>query len=347
MFFAFSLLWFFVTLKRIESLAVSSPYVGVGCYADKSNTSHPLPELLENFYFSMTWNTIEEVIENCSRLAQSRGHRYFGLQHYGECWSGKDSEVTYARDGSSENCVKGVGKDGANYVYKFVNSLDQSCDLGWHTANDMCFHISFNTSFNSQVQAAQYCTNYRGTFYLTKSGGDFVQDRLIKTLHLNDYLNTTNCLVLSQASVPYVGVLPTWNESRDPHLAGGLTGSSLGTNYECAVKDVYGKWYHHQCELQKCKVVCSKQRDLPATQGSFSMVHKDTTFNNSILMWQLVDDVTQCARECLVTDTCASFKYEYKSRVERVGSLCALSDRRISDSDLLQSDVYNYYERLR
>lgn len=77
------------------------------------------------------------------------------------------------------------------------------------------------------------------------------------------------------------------------------------------------------------------------------MVRKDTTFNNNILMWQLVDDVTQCARECLVTDTCASFKYEYKSKVEQVGSLCALSDRKMSDSDLVESDSYNYFERLR
>jgi hypothetical protein len=53
-------------------------------------------------------------------------HRYFGLQQYGECWSGKDAELTYARDGSSDACVKKVGKTGANFVYKFVNSLDQS-----------------------------------------------------------------------------------------------------------------------------------------------------------------------------------------------------------------------------
>lgn len=124
----------------------------------------------------------------------------------------------------------------------------------------MCFHIISNTTFASSAQAIQYCTSYRGNFYLTKSGGDFVQDRLIKTLHLNKQLNNTNCLVLSNASVPYVGVLPTWNESRDPGLAGGLTGGSLGSSYECAVKDVNGKWYRHQCDLQDCRVVCGRQR---------------------------------------------------------------------------------------
>ena len=87
--------------------------------------------------------------------------------------------------------------------------------------------------------------------------------------------------------------------------------------------------------------------DLPATQGSFTRVRKDATFNSNILMWQLVDDVTQCARECLVTDKCASFKYEYKTRVEQVGSLCALSARKPSESDLVESDGYNYYERLK
>jgi hypothetical protein len=79
------------------------------------------------------------------------------------------------------------------------------------------------------------------------------------------------------------------------------------------------------------------------------MMRRNTAFLNNVLMWQLVDDVTQCALECLRTDTCVSFKYEYKSRVEIVGSLCALSVKKMSQSvsDLIESDDYNYYERLK
>jgi hypothetical protein len=152
--------------------------------------------------------------------------------------------------------VKSIEKLNFYYVVYILG-----CDLGWYTAKDKCFHISSNSSIVSSSQANHYCTSYRGIFYLTKSSADFVfQDRLIKTLHLNKQLNTTNCLVLSHASVTYSGVLSTWNESREPSLAGGHTASSLGTNYECAVKDTNGKWYHHKCDLNDCRVVCSRQR---------------------------------------------------------------------------------------
>ena len=29
----------------------------------------------------------------------------FGLQNYGECWSGPDAENTYSRDGRSDKCL--------------------------------------------------------------------------------------------------------------------------------------------------------------------------------------------------------------------------------------------------
>ena len=65
----------------------------------------------------------------------------FGIQYYGECWSGVDAEERYNKYGASESCT-GVtlketnaqcsstnntnpcsGKENANYVYKidYVN----------------------------------------------------------------------------------------------------------------------------------------------------------------------------------------------------------------------------------
>lgn len=64
----------------------------------------------------------------CSYLTKLRGHRYFGLQFYGECWSGPS--LQYDRDGPSEQCIGNdfkpcinetktecVGKAFTNYVY--------------------------------------------------------------------------------------------------------------------------------------------------------------------------------------------------------------------------------------
>ncbi|KAK3699894.1 hypothetical protein QZH41_016558, partial [Actinostola sp. cb2023] len=274
-------------------------------------------------------------------------HSYFGLQHYGECWSGKDADLTYARDGSSDACVKGVGKEGANFVYKLLNSLDHSCDLGWHSTKYTCFRIATNVTITRVVQANDYCSKYHGLFHLAKSAQNFLtQDRLIKTLHLNKQLNDTDCLVLSDAGVTYTGVLAPWNGSA---LAGGHTGSSLGSSYKCGVKDVNGKWYHNKCDLKNCKILCSRHRDVQPSNGTFTMVRTNAIFVNNLLRWQIVDDVKQCARECLVTDACNSFNFEYSSRSQVVGSLCGLNKYKMADSvgDLKESFEYHYFERLR
>lgn len=45
--------------------------------------------------------------------------QYFGLQFYGECWSGG---IVYDKYGVSppDSCWKGVGKKWANFVYKII-----------------------------------------------------------------------------------------------------------------------------------------------------------------------------------------------------------------------------------
>lgn len=45
----------------------------------------------------------------------------FGVQYYGECWSGNEGDKTYSEYGSSPNCWKGVGGRRTNFVYEFVD----------------------------------------------------------------------------------------------------------------------------------------------------------------------------------------------------------------------------------
>lgn len=43
----------------------------------------------------------------------------FGVQYYGECWSGPLGHKSYDIDGPSNKCWEGVGGSGSNYVYAF------------------------------------------------------------------------------------------------------------------------------------------------------------------------------------------------------------------------------------
>jgi len=70
-------------------------------------------------------------------MAAERGFKVFGLQNYGECWSGAGANKTYKRDGPSHNCLMNlrdphpscdinaphecVGSQNVTYVY----SLDE------------------------------------------------------------------------------------------------------------------------------------------------------------------------------------------------------------------------------
>ncbi len=55
----------------------------------------------------------------CAEKARENGFKFFGIQFHTECWSGTGSEKTYGRDGTSKDCKNGVGKSGANFVYRF------------------------------------------------------------------------------------------------------------------------------------------------------------------------------------------------------------------------------------
>lgn len=59
-----------------------------------------------------------KIVQACAEVAHERGRQTFGLQFYGECWSGVNGSKTYDMYGPSKNCWSGVGKEGSYYVYK-------------------------------------------------------------------------------------------------------------------------------------------------------------------------------------------------------------------------------------
>ena len=94
----------------------------MGCYKDTMKKPRPLPVLVENFRWPrrIDWNNLNRTIQACAEKVKEAGYVYFGLQFYGECWSGPQAHLTYAEDGKSKRCILGVGEGKANFVYRLV-----------------------------------------------------------------------------------------------------------------------------------------------------------------------------------------------------------------------------------
>ena len=74
----------------------------------------------------------------CAKAASRNGFHIFGLQFFGECWSGVNAAQTYAKDGPSNRCLMAVnsvelrecndasheacvGVEFTNYVYRIIH----------------------------------------------------------------------------------------------------------------------------------------------------------------------------------------------------------------------------------
>ncbi|XP_028401393.1 fibropellin-1-like isoform X2 [Dendronephthya gigantea] len=107
-----------------------------GCFKDPSREDRTLPELLANFRDKIDWNEWKNFLDTfsceCAKQARKKDYRYFGLQFYGECWSGMHSERLFSikkpsqclgyeyktcEDSTNSACT---GGGGYNYVYEIV-----------------------------------------------------------------------------------------------------------------------------------------------------------------------------------------------------------------------------------
>lgn len=110
---------YFIVFSYLSILAVSQHFKPIGCFKDATRRS--FPKLIANFRSEITnWSNFEEIIKSCSKLSRQKGYRYFGIQFYGECWSGE--HVEFDGEGFSLRCVSGVGKAGSNFVYENIAS---------------------------------------------------------------------------------------------------------------------------------------------------------------------------------------------------------------------------------
>ncbi|XP_028412074.1 uncharacterized protein LOC114534800 [Dendronephthya gigantea] len=107
-------------------------YRRVGCFKDKRN-DRTLPEMLtnerdqtSNYYHGHTidwfkWSTyMPEMVCRCAGLAAKKGHRYFAIQFWGECWSGPATD-------KNDISKHGKGIDCYGPEYKRCKKSDENC----------------------------------------------------------------------------------------------------------------------------------------------------------------------------------------------------------------------------
>eukprot|EP00794_Sanderia_malayensis_P018103 gene18103-19912_t len=128
---------------RIAPTACDISYEPVGCYGDKNQAPRPLPAYISNErdYNANNWNGhlidwknwdtyAPLMICRCAKKAKADGYTTFGVQFYGECWSGSEDKIQPKKDGEATTCVAEkyedcpynsyhcAGKEFTNRVYK-------------------------------------------------------------------------------------------------------------------------------------------------------------------------------------------------------------------------------------
>jgi hypothetical protein len=104
--------------------ASNSPYSMIGCYSDRPDRAIPTEE--GNPGLEGDYQTRENAIEQCFKVAASKGHKVFALQNGGWCASSpSDDPAEYAKYGISQGCgSNGKGGSWANSVYR-INPVEQ------------------------------------------------------------------------------------------------------------------------------------------------------------------------------------------------------------------------------
>lgn len=129
------------TQKREYSGSCGAHYEKVGCFKDRHHAK-TLDKLLFNDRVArkgeskprLDWNNWNDYIKDlacrCAEAARKMGYVHFGLQYYGECFAGHESQRRYDHYGRSSSCTSAnynpcdddspsqcVGAGFTNYVY--------------------------------------------------------------------------------------------------------------------------------------------------------------------------------------------------------------------------------------
>lgn len=145
--------WRNMVYQIVDATCPKINFERVGCFGDKHQPfARPLPDYLfndrdpsiDNFSGRrIDWRAwdiyLPEFACRCAEAAKKANHTFFGVQFYGECWSGLNGHMTYDIDGPRQGgCINPcyqpcaqhnkfcAGRNFENFVYRIV---DGSCEV--------------------------------------------------------------------------------------------------------------------------------------------------------------------------------------------------------------------------
>ncbi|XP_077861636.1 uncharacterized protein LOC144342248, partial [Saccoglossus kowalevskii] len=102
-------------------------YLYQGCFVDEGSlTQLTLLEDTGNPHLDGHYFTRTEKTRKCARAAEYEGYPYFALRNGGECYAASNPQQ-YSAQGTSEECLEGLGADQAIDVYLVWGPM---CDVG-------------------------------------------------------------------------------------------------------------------------------------------------------------------------------------------------------------------------
>ncbi|XP_028417057.1 zinc metalloproteinase nas-14-like [Dendronephthya gigantea] len=101
----------------IHDSCSDTPMRNLGCYRDDTR---PLDDHFKNIRSNIDWFDMSKTIVDCAKAAKENGYKVFGVEFYGECWSSDKAKDIYNRDGRSNECWHGVGKEWAFQAYELL-----------------------------------------------------------------------------------------------------------------------------------------------------------------------------------------------------------------------------------
>ncbi|XP_065068403.1 coadhesin-like [Rhopilema esculentum] len=165
----------------------STKYLKAGCFRDEHDGDSPLQDLIltrrdwadDRFDGTLIdWKNYDTSLHllycKCAELAKRMGYTYFGLQFYGECWSGNSnssSKLESIFKFRSDECIEGsfakcdteskrecIGKSHANFIYKLKLEKAKKIINGGYTEWSEWSHCCRSCGGGSKVRVRS-CTN--------------------------------------------------------------------------------------------------------------------------------------------------------------------------------------------
>lgn len=268
-------------IRTVRDVEVEIEYEPVGCFRDQNSKNQPrlLDKLVKNFRKKGNlpdgkniwdfWEDMSEVIQLCAESAFKDGYTaVFGIQYFGECWSGKNAALNYDKYGKSGNCINGVGKASTNYIYRIkahplpVKS-SPACNVEGQTYDEGDSMEVYNGD-HKNGQCDQ-CTCANGKI----DDCHFLFDCVMNDSSCNGYVKTSaQCCPKCQKDVPSNAPVckvddQTYKQGDSLELLRDFHGKQLGECHQCTCMAGKLEKCHRIYYCEKNKAGCNSHIKIP------------------------------------------------------------------------------------